>query len=93
MVLSAHFGVHHRLKHGAARIFEKILRRSPGNQAALAGLNLARKSEMSSLSAMDLLADQSLSGDIPADVHAKKILVLSNYLQHLKAHRRESHVH
>ncbi len=77
----------------AAGIFEEILRKEPGHQAALAGLNLARKPESSGLSAMDLLADRSLSGTIPAAVTAQKILVLNNYLQHLKARSKENHVH
>lgn len=77
----------------AARIFEEILRKEPGHQAALAGLNLARKPDSSGLSAMDLLADQSLIGAAPTEVTTQKILVLTNYLQHLKARSKESHVH
>lgn len=77
----------------AAGIFEHILRRDPGNQAALAGLNLARKPERAGLSALDLLDDQSSGGTIPAGSLAKKILILSNYLQHLKARGKENHVH
>jgi hypothetical protein len=77
----------------AARIFEEILRKEPGHQAALAGLNLARKPDSSGLSAMDLLADPAVVGSAPTEVTTQKILVLTNYLQHLKARSKESHVH
>ena len=69
----------------AAKIFEKVLEQDPQNHAALSGLNLARGPETTGLSAMDLLADRSLSGTIPAGLTAKKILVLGNYLKHLKS--------
>lgn len=76
----------------AAKIFEKVLERDPQNHAALSGLNLARRPARTGLSALDLLADRSLSGTIPAGLTAKKILVLGNYLKHLKSVRKRDHV-
>jgi tetratricopeptide (TPR) repeat protein len=70
----------------AARIFRKVLERDPGNHAALAGLNLARKPKQGErLTAMDLLADRSLTGTIPAGLTAKKLLVLTNYLGQIRS--------
>ena len=80
----------------AARIFEKVLEREPGNPAALAGLNLARtpvRSGDSSLTAMDLLADRSLTGTIPMGLTGKKIQVLTNYLKLIRRTRGRDHVH
>ncbi|MEE8523351.1 MAG: tetratricopeptide repeat protein [Thermoanaerobaculia bacterium] len=77
----------------AARIFNKVLGRDPSNHAALAGLNRARKPKRGErLTAMDLLADRSLSGTIPAGLTAKKLLVLTNYLGQIRAGRNQDDV-
>jgi tetratricopeptide (TPR) repeat protein len=76
----------------AAQIFERVLARDPKNHAAIAGLSLSKKPEKTGLTAMDLLADRSLSGTIPAGVTAKKVMILSNYLKHLKNTREHNHV-
>ena len=76
----------------ARRIFEKVLESDPKNHAALAGLGLTRKGEKTGLTAMDLLAGRSMAGTIPAGVTAKKMLILTNYLKHLKSARERNHV-
>jgi hypothetical protein len=80
----------------AERIFRKVLEEDPENHAALSGLSLARQRppEGEPLTAMDLLSDPSHGGGtIPAGLTAKKILILNNYLKHLRSAREQEHVH
>ncbi len=75
----------------AERIFRQVLEQEPGNRSALEGLEQLGKRRSKSLSAADLLAVKSASGRIPEGLTAKKVLVLGNYVRHLKA-ATQSHV-
>ncbi len=77
----------------AAKVFEQVLEQDPTNHAARAGLNLARPPQAAPLTALDLLADDSLSGTIPMGLTAKKLQVLTNYLKHIRSARERDHVH
>ena len=84
----------------AERIFRKVLEQDPGNSAALDKLarlglsapdpsppDLAESDPLRSqrLSAADLLAMRSASAKVPEGLTAKKVLVLGNYVKHLRA--------
>ncbi len=79
----------------AERIFRQVLEDEPGNAAALAGLAEVEGRDVEapvakSLTAADLLAVRSTSGKIPEGLTAKKILILDNYIKHLRVGH---HVH
>ncbi len=77
----------------AQRIYRQVLEQDPGHGAALAGLaKLEGRAAPTarSLTAADLLAVRTKSGKIPEGLTAKKILVLDNYIKHLRAGQ---HVH
>ncbi|MCP3957563.1 MAG: tetratricopeptide repeat protein [bacterium] len=76
----------------AERIFHRVLEQDPGNAAALAGLEKLGGASPRQLTAADLLAVRSASGKVPEGLTAKKVLVLGNYIQHLRASTRD-HVH
>ncbi len=76
----------------AKRIFHQVLEQDPGNRIALGGLERIEKRRSKPLTAADLLAVRTASGRIPEGLTAKKVLVLGNYVKHLRAaaaqHRR-----
>ncbi len=75
----------------AERIFTQVLKQDPHNKAALEGLERLGKRRGRPLTAADLLAVRTTSGRIPEGLTAKKILILGNYVKHLRAaaqHRR-----
>ncbi|MEM7350557.1 MAG: hypothetical protein AAF657_07110, partial [Acidobacteriota bacterium] len=74
----------------AERIFRKVLETEPSNAVALSGLEKLGVGRSRPLSAADLLAVRSTSGKIPEGLTAKKVLVLSNYVKHIRAGQ---HVH
>ncbi len=76
----------------AERIFRRVLERDPGNRRALAGLDRLAELGAKPLTAADLLAVRRSQDRIPEGLTAKKILVLGNYIQHLRAGARR-HVH
>jgi tetratricopeptide (TPR) repeat protein len=74
----------------AERIFHQVLKQDPGNRTALD--NLARLNQRPGqsrpgqpLTAADLLAVRSASARVPEGLTAKKVLVLGNYVKHLRA--------
>ncbi len=69
----------------AERIFNRVLAQDPGNHAALEGLERLGKRRSKPLSAADLLAVRTASGRIPEGLTAKKVLVLDNYVKHIRA--------
>lgn len=75
----------------AARIFAQILEREPLNSSASAGLSHIRRLRSPRLTAASLLSDRSIDR-VPEGLTAKKILVLKQYLQHLRR-AGETHVH
>lgn len=69
----------------AADIFRQVLARDPGNSAARAGLAQLEDRRTKRLTASDLLAVRTANSQVPEGLTAKKILVLGNYLKHLRA--------
>ena len=68
----------------AERIFRQVLMNEPANAAAIAGLDQISGRRTRALTAADLLAVRTTSGKVPEGLTAKKVLVLGNYLKHLR---------
>lgn len=72
----------------AEKVFRQVLRRSPRNAVALAGLERIRGEE--SLTAHAVLA--SVAEEAPEGLTTKKIRMLEGYLEHLRRAAGEAHV-
>lgn len=69
----------------AEKIFQKVLEQDPDNRLALESLARLKPRRSEPLTAADLLAVRSANARVPEGLTAKKVLILGNYIKHLRA--------